>query len=84
MANLDVAETTSVELLLRTAEARKRELQLLCHETSERIQAAKQAAQQWRQIAMTLWLGKAMATKQIPIAWPNLKPKCCPPDFRNL
>lgn len=51
---LGVCAKPDVEVLLRSAEARVRELQLLCEETSQRIHREKAAAQRWRQIAITL------------------------------
>lgn len=51
---LGVCAKPDVEVLLGSAEARVRELQLLCEETSQRIHSAKAAAQRWRQIAITL------------------------------
>jgi len=53
---LGVCAKPDVEVLLGSAEARVRELQLLCEETSQRIHSAKAAAQRWRQIAITLQL----------------------------
>ena len=51
-----VEAEAEAEMLLSFAEARVQELDLLCQNTSQRINSAKAAAQRWRQIAIRMQL----------------------------